>query len=361
MTATTFSNSTLYSISSNTSRHIWAVFFIFVLLSSLVGDTTILISSIRYRAMRLHKVVVVIIQHIAVCDLLVSLFSTSVLPRAVTLIAGGWELGTPLCYVMVYNAYYFVPVGNLLICAMTASKLFILMFPFRASSLRVKYAHAVCAGIWASVLIIPATNLVSDHDDVVFNYRTCVCDWGYTSEAWYWLRPLFATIFVFLPSVFVVATTVALLVVARKIARRGQENLKWQGITTTVLVAVVYCVSVLPYSIYHFAASSVKDQSGFLHNDFSRIAESFLCLNTISNFYIYSLTVSSFRRFLWSRMQLLVHFLCRTTPNIAVVSRVRSTPNIAVVYRSRSTPNIHEVGRRRPRGLYKQNSVYRRV
>ena len=76
---------------------------------------------------------------------------------------------------------------------------------------------------------------------------------------------------------------------------------------TTVLTATVYCISVLPYFAYlvgeNFRAADDKTSS-FFHVSFHRTAESFLYLNTISNFYIYILSVHSFRDFVCSRIQL---------------------------------------------------------
>ena len=169
-----FSNKTLYGIKSDTVRHCWVGYFIFILVSSFVGDTTILIASIRYKAFNLHKLIVVIIQHIAVCDLFVS--SLQGIPRLVTLIVDEWILGTFLCHTFSTFAYYFVPVGVFLICSMTTCKLLILKSPFRVQPITVKHAHVGCTTIWVSVLILPAIILLIDYSDVAFNYKTYDCD-----------------------------------------------------------------------------------------------------------------------------------------------------------------------------------------
>ena len=120
---------------------------------------------------------------------------------------------------------------------------------------------------------------------------------------------LAAIIYLFVPSLFVVVSTICLLIAAYKVASKGRESLKWRGVTTTILVALVYCISNLPYFVYHFAESSVEDQSSFFHNEYVRIANFCLFLNTISNFYIYCLTVPSFKKFLWLRIQILFPFI----------------------------------------------------
>ena len=310
MTTNDFSNKTLYGGHSKPIRYFWAGYQIFVLLSSVIGDTTILLSSIKYRAIRLNKLIVVIIQHIAVCDLSVTLFSGGVWSATVSLIADRWVLGTALCYIQATALYYFLSTGFLLICSMTTCKLLILKYPLRVQSLSVKHAHIGCAVIWGAPLIVPAILALKSMNDVSYSYLTYLCDFRYSAALWAWLRPLLSLILLFIPNLFVVASTVYLLILARKVARRGRESLKWRGIMTTVLVATVYCISVLPFAVYYFGASRIKDQRGFFHNGFYRLAISCIYLNTISNFYIYCLTVFSFRKFLWSRIQLL--FPCVT-------------------------------------------------
>ena len=103
-----------------------------------------------------------------------------------------------------------------------------------------------------------------------------------------------------------VVSTVYLLTAAQKVARRRRQGLKWRGVTTTILVAVVYCIAVLSYMILRFGEPLVDDQNTFFHNDFPRITKSCFYLNTISNFYIYCLTVPSFRKFLCSRIKMMI-------------------------------------------------------
>ena len=74
---------------------------------------------------------------------------------------------------------------------------------------------------------------------------------------------------------------------------------------TTVLTATVFCVSILPYFVYRVQQSVTSgDTTSVSFAHFNRVTISFFCLNTISNFYIYSLTVPSFRSFVFSRIRL---------------------------------------------------------
>ena len=299
-----YSNKTAYGIKSDAIRYTWAGYYLFVIASSLIGDTTILIASIKYKAFKLHRVIIVIIQHIAVCDLIVS--ATDILPEMVSVISEKWVLGNFFCYLLSYARYYSNMTSVLLICAMTTSKLLLLKHPLQFGTTTSKKAHSICVACWLAAFSFPVALLLVDKDDVSFSYRAYLCDYGFSSQVWDYLSPFVAVLFLFIPTCLVVLTTVCLLIEARKIVFQSRESLRWQGIVTTVLTATVFCLSLLPYTAYLAGGSivSVDDKSKSLfHTTFYRVAISFVHLNTISNFYIYSLTVSSFRAFIRSKMQ----------------------------------------------------------
>ena len=294
-----YANKTSFAIKHDGARYAWAAFYIFVFFSSLFGDTTILVASVKYKAFRLHKLLVAIIQHIAICDLSVSLFQ--VFPTILSLIADDWVLGNWLCFVHGYAMDTFVEAGLLLICFMATGKMFILKYPFRVSTLlKVKDAHIGCAIIWIFAMILPATLLLVDRGDVGFGFRAYICSYLFTSPTYKWLVPCLSVVFLAAPNVLVSISTIMLLLKAGKVARRGRESLKWQGIMTASLTAGVYVIANVPYAVYYLAEEQVHDPQHIFHNTYYRIAVSLLSFNTISNFYIYSLTVSSFRSFLGS-------------------------------------------------------------
>ena len=305
-----YSNKTAYGIKSDAIRYTWAGYYLFVVASSLIGDTTILIASIKYKAFRLHRVIIVVIQHIAFCDLIVS--ATYVLPKMVSVISDKWVLGNFFCYLLSYAKIFTNLTSTLLICAMTTSKLLLLKYPLQFGTTTLKKAHLICVACWLAAFTLPVTFLLVDKNDVSFSYRDYLCDYGFSSQVWHYLRPFMAVLFGFIPTSLVVLTTVCLLIEARKVVSRRRESLKWQGIVTTVLTATVFCLSLLPYLAYRVGESvvSVDDKSKSLfYTTFYRVAISFLSLNTVSNFYIYSLTVFSFRAFIRSKMQLSYQFI----------------------------------------------------
>ena len=223
----------------------------------------------------------------------------------VSVIFDKWVLGN-FCYSLSYAQFYSNLTSVFLICAMTTSKLFLLKYPLRFGTTTLKKAHLICVTCWLAAFILPVTSYLLDKDDVSFSFRGYICVYGFSSEIWHYLTPFVAVLFVFIPTCLVVLTTVCLLIEARKVVSRRRESLKWQGIMTTVLTATVYCLSLLPWITYRVGESIVsvddKSKSSF-YTTFYRVAISLLSLNTISNFYIYCLTVSSFRAFIQLKMQ----------------------------------------------------------
>ena len=293
-----YSNKTQYGIQNSAVRYAWAGYYIFVILSGLLGGTTILIASVKYKAINLHKSVVSIIQHIAVCDLLTCL--SFYLFKTISLIADDWIFGKWMCYLQFYFRHYVTAVGAYLICAMTTTKLLILFYPLRAGSLTSKCAHIGCAVVWVCTISVPAIFII-ENSDISFDYRIFDCMYNFHSSKWQWCKPVLVMLFLIIPAITVVATTSCLVYMAYRIAKRDHETLKWQGLTATILTATVYCISVLPSILIAIASRSVSlSSSSELH--FYRVAVTCLTLNTISNIYIYCLTVTSFRQFLWSRI-----------------------------------------------------------
>ena len=153
-----YNNKAVYGIKSDASRYDLAGYYLFILISSLVGDTIILIASLKYRAFNFHKLIVVTIQHIAFCDLMVT--TTNVIPRIVSLICDKWVFGNSLCYLTAYTGYYFNSVSLLLICIMTTSKLLLLKYPFLCETISVKKANMFCGACWLIALSLPVAALL---------------------------------------------------------------------------------------------------------------------------------------------------------------------------------------------------------
>ena len=303
-----FSNYAQFGIHNDIERFAFVGWFMFVVVSSFVGDTIILIASIKYNAFRLHRTVVVYIQHIAVCDLLNS--AGNLFPAVVSIIYNRRGSSEVLKFTSFFVNYLSAAASSALISAMTLGKLLHIRFPFRTRSWTRKKAHRLCIGLWIYSLGMPALHLFVDKDDVTFDYRVYLYNYKYSVRLWEVLMPIAIVIFIFLPNICIVVSTILILKDARKVVRRSRKNLRWQGSMAVVFTAIIYTVSFFPITIYFIAAPLVVAEP--FHKEYYRICEALLYTNVLANFFVYSVTINGFRDFLKMKFWLLVSFVRRS-------------------------------------------------
>ena len=293
-----YTNKTTYGIKSDVVKYTWEVFLTFVAISSLIGDTTILVASIKYKAIKLQKTLVVIIQNIAVCDLMVVFMD--VIPKIISIFADEWTFGSLACEVFTYARMLFLFASIILICAMTTSKMLHLKYPFRSVRISAKTAHVACLTCWTVAALLPILYKLFSGGIIYFSYRSYQCD---LSLRVHFLKAISFVLFLLGSTCLVVATTTYILVIAIKTARRVRGDLKWQGTVATLLTAFFYILSVAPQVIYRvleYIYRSEDKRNTYLFIHFYRVVVTFPFINTISNFYIYCLTITSFREFVFS-------------------------------------------------------------
>jgi hypothetical protein len=301
-------SNTEFAIKSERMRYLWASWNFFLMITCLIGDSTILFASIKHKAIKLHGAIVAFIQHVAVSNILIS--GTLLLPIAVSLITDDWKFGPVFCYITPYLKYQAFDAGRLLICGMTVCKLLILKYPLRSANWSSGHAHLACAFIWCLCLFWPVSFLLVKGDDEAFDYRLYSCMYQTSDSVWKNILPVEDAvafgILCFIPNFIVVVATAMILFVARRVATELRRGLKWQGVLTVVLTAVVYSLVFLPSSVYYIYSSKVESTQSKpdpISVNFYRIETSIESVHVITNFFIYCLTVDSFRTFLRVRVQ----------------------------------------------------------
>ena len=292
-------------------RYSWAAYHLFVFLSSLFGDSLILIASFK-DGIKVNKSMLRIIQHIAIADLGFSI--VHVLPTIISLIANSWVLGATLCDARVYLGFMFHAAGIALIPFLSTFKLLILNNTGHAAntSKSTKVVDVVCVLLWVFSAILPVLLSVLNEDEIHFDRRIYVCGYHFKSSVWKIVLPILSVLYLFLPNITIIATTIPTLkyiLTARKCAKRVGGTVPWHGALTVVLTGMVYLVANLPYFIYYIRASFIKDRNDMFELYLCRISYFVSMINIMSNFFIYALTIPSFRRFVLLNLN---SVLCKT-------------------------------------------------
>ena len=240
-----------FRITDEVERYLLVIYLVIVLLSSLVGDSFILIASVRHSAIKLNKFIIAVMQHIALGDLMRS--ATCILPVVTSLIADQWVLGRTMAYINLYlNIFTFIS-SNLLICVLTSSKFLMLQFPEQTQRWTKRRAHVACAIVWLGSFVFVVTLYARSHhyNELSFDYARYVVTFNDNSS----VVLVFVIVSVILPTLIIILTTFATLCyLLRSIqaAHRIGGRLRWQGMVTVTVTAIVYCISVLPYMTAQF-------------------------------------------------------------------------------------------------------------
>ena len=248
-------------IHSREERALLTSYLVIIFLSSSVGDSIILLSTIKYNAIKLHRVIVVVIQHMAVNDLLQTLFL--VLPQIVSLQADEWILGLFLCHLSEHVSYVCNVVMATLSCILVGSKLLVVIYPLNSMSWRRRSAHKLCALCWILGVIQPqeiSNIFLTETDSVYFDYYDYTCDYDSLlprEPNWLrWFSRISAGVGLLVVSLILMATSAVLLVTARRSAVRRGECLRWRGVLTVVMTTAIYLISFMPY----FNVNSVQNR-----------------------------------------------------------------------------------------------------
>ena len=330
-----YSNYALFGMKNDTERYLYAGWLIFVVICSLLGDSIILIASIKYKVFKFHKMIVTFIQHIAVNDLLNTIGSL-----APAILSAAYNTGSPyriLDYSRFFIAYQTSSLSAMFISAMALGKVLLLKYPLRVGFLTKRDTHKICVGFWIASISVPVVYLVIDKQNVIFDFRVYHCTYSYSSEIWKYILPISALLVLVIPNIIVIVSSILLLKEATRVVRNTRQSLKggcitqntrdglkWQGITTVGLTAVIYTISFLPYIAYFIAEPfvvKVPGDPGPFYVEYFRVVNGLVTLHVLSNFFVYSLTVASFRSFLLSALR---------GKDRVISSRAQSTGNDSV-------------------------------
>ena len=283
----------------NTSPAHWERCFliawsIITALISLPGNTLILVASLKYNAIKLDRVSVILIRNLAVADLVYA--GTVIAPTVSTLLAEEWVYGQVLCSVQFVATWTAHVGGIVLVCALNVSKLTCLLFPLRAIARRKCIGRLISAVIWGAVFLvcIPAIYWAV-RGWVGFSASSYRCDGSYELTSGKWWLPVLSVLFGLVPIVVVTVTTLWLMFYVKRV--RGLQK---RGVVTLVLVSVVFMVAHTPYVLLFLSYAVLEPgdpRYATFYEHYYRFSLFIVFINYVANPFIYFVSIESFKEF----------------------------------------------------------------
>ena len=292
-----------YKIENGGEKGILILYLLTVFLSSLIGDTLILVASTRFGAIKLNKFIVAIMQHIAACDMLLSL--TFILPTIFSLVSNRWFFRFESVIYLVVKVSY--DTSKSLITFLTVSKLYIIKCPLSSPARLKKVAHVISSSIWLIAFVLHGSLLATRQCTFFFSsceyFIQCHLQSSVAKDIIIWFNLMFNAV----PSFIIVVTTAAILCHLRKamkVSRRSGGNVRWHGMAAVSITAAVFLIASVPSLIVYIA---IKSSASTITLDLAkikimRISHFFFMLNIMSNIFIYYFTIPSFRQFVKSKV-----------------------------------------------------------
>ena len=224
---------------------LWIYCFLITLLS-LFGNSTVLYSSLRYNTIKMDHISVLLVQNLAVADLLYTVMI--VLPILVTYSAGGWVLGDGWCWVM--SQLTFIPgtVNTLTVLVITLYRLRTLLSPFSRVSLTT--GRGVVVLVWIVSLLGTVLSL-SYNSLSVFSPSAARCNSSIYRDPEG--GPVFLVVatglLIILPVFTITLGNIAIGVTALKNSSAGNRS---KGITTVTALSGLFIASWTPLIIFTF-------------------------------------------------------------------------------------------------------------
>ena len=263
------------------------------LLLCLVGNIIVLISTAKFRAIRLDPVSVALIQHLAIADVSY-MFSHAALALP-GYVAKKWILGGFMCGACTVMTYVFAITSMYLICLLNLNKMLTLKYPLKSILKRRRTGHilAACVWIWGAATVT-ITWLITIWK---FEFRLNILHCLELSEHED-IKQLIISTVTMIPIGIIVITTLWLM----RFVHRAR-GLQVQGAVPLVLVSIIFIVSWLPYGLYNAVIAFLPDDDIV---KYARVLATtdvisvfIMYFNFSSNPVIYYFSVKSFKEFVY--------------------------------------------------------------
>ena len=164
----------------------------------------------------------------------------------------------------------------------------------------------------ACTVFVAVVLALNGQNGMYFSYLDYNCDYFLNEEVWtrakYLVLCTTIGLAVLINVIITTFSSVMLLIEAKRAAARREQDLQWQGVTAVVLTAAIFGFTLLMVAAYYICNKFVTGRSDVQEHvvRYYRYMWYLTYVNTVTNFYIFTLTLSSFREFLKSSIKAMV-------------------------------------------------------
>ena len=237
--------------------HIWCHLSLFL---GLLGNSYVLHSTIVYRAIKLDKLSVWIIQNLAVSDLINAVIV--LIPVLISLYAdSNWVLGETFCKISFGYKYLGIVANMVLINILSINKMIRCLFPLKTLNCSRTQRLSVTVTAVITMLIPPTWQLykstLTTIYQVHFSKSQCMC-WMIqisTPKIWHLILDyLLSGLLNALPCITLIGVNTFLVIFA---VRKSTRTVNKMNIVVVILITTLFLVATLPYFIYYMISGDV--------------------------------------------------------------------------------------------------------
>lgn len=264
------------------------------------GNGTVIYSSLRYNAIKIDKISLILVQSLALADILYSF--CVILPQFITYAAGRWVLGHVYCIVMAQIGIIPVSANTLTVLAITSYRLRVILSPF--STIQTKTIKKIIAGIWG-IALVPTTVFISYRSKSTFHVENgrCLSDIYDNDAARIPVMTLVGLIVILPLFAISIFNSILTVIAVRHSAGRNNDRKSYRALVMVCALSGLFIVSWTPYIVFTFMKMRTTKLSPVLD------LLSFHCIfiNSFGNPILYSLTNRRFGKYVRG---LLTSFFC---------------------------------------------------
>jgi hypothetical protein len=280
----------------------------------LLGNGTVLYSSIRYNSIRLDKISLIFVKNLAVADILYTIFA--IFPNFVTFSARRWVLGKGWCFVSAQLSFIPGYANIFIVLCITLYKLVMVMSPFTIT--RSITARIIVGTLWAKAVTLTFVVRFVFKAKSWFNPDNGTCMSSiYDEPSAKKVVTTFTVLTIMLPMLVIMLTNILLCVIAvrqsrssnRVLSRRHQNGAEkrmrhsYRGLLMTCLLSGMFVVSWLPYIVYN----SYKARTSVVSQELDILSFHCIFISSVGNPILYSLTNRRFGKYVRGIVQAVIH------------------------------------------------------